>query len=542
MRLPLAVRALALLSAVGGTAPAAAQISPGPLSRGHAKLEGSAHCLECHDRGKGVSADKCFACHKPLQQRVAAGRGLHARPEYRECKTCHVEHQGLEVDLVWWGKQGRGAFDHSTTGQALAGKHAQLSCERCHRPPSYLGAATSCAGCHADEHRGQFAGRSCTECHTQAAWRPAPGFDHAKTRWPLTGRHAAVSCEKCHTTRRPDPANAAASYRVFRAVAGRDCSSCHEDTHKGRFGANCSSCHNTVAWKGTGVLRAGFDHSRTGYPLTGRHASLACDRCHVPGKPMRLPHEACTACHKDPHPGPAARTAEAGRCERCHDVNGFKPARFSPEDHARTAYPLTGAHLAIACDACHRPSVASHAAAPPLRFASTRCADCHRDPHRGGLSRFVARSGCEGCHRVESWRSVSFDHAQTRYPLAGSHAKVSCAGCHRRAESSGTVLAFAGLPTACERCHRDPHLGQFARAGQAASCERCHTTDTVKAAKFDHSRDAAYHLDGAHTRLACAACHRSETRGGVRFVRYKPVPTTCNACHGGRAPGEGGSR
>ena len=79
------------------TAPALAQISPGPLSRAHAKLEGSARCLDCHDRGKGPSSDRCLACHKALQQRVAAGKGLHARAEYRDCKTCHVEHQGVEV-------------------------------------------------------------------------------------------------------------------------------------------------------------------------------------------------------------------------------------------------------------------------------------------------------------------------------------------------------------------------------------------------------------------------------------------------------------
>ena len=86
--------------------PAAAQLSPGRLSRVHERLEGSDRCLDCHDRSQGVSAVKCFACHKPLQERVAAGKGLHARAEYRDCKKCHIEHQGIEYDLVWWG-QGR---------------------------------------------------------------------------------------------------------------------------------------------------------------------------------------------------------------------------------------------------------------------------------------------------------------------------------------------------------------------------------------------------------------------------------------------------
>jgi hypothetical protein len=136
---------------------------------------------------------------------------------------------------------------------------------------------------------------------------------------------------------------------------------------------------------------------------------------------------------------------------------------------------------------------------------------------------------------------VAFDHGQTRYPLTGSHAGVACVSCHRRPEAGQPArLRFAGAPQACASCHRDPHQGQFARAGGAASCERCHTTDSLRASKFDHSRDAAYKLDGAHARLACSACHRPETRNGVTFVRYKPLPTTCRGCHGSSGqPGNG---
>ncbi len=363
---------------------AQAQISPGLLSRAHAKLEGSTRCLDCHDPDKGVAPAKCLACHKPLQERVAAGKGLHARPEYRDCKTCHVEHQGVDYELVWWGKAGKKAFDHGQTGHALGGKHATLSCEQCHKTRSYLGNVTDCSSCHKDEHRGQFAGRACSSCHTEQAWKPAPGFDHAKTAWPLTGRHAAASCEKCHSTRKPDPANAAVTYRVFRTVAGKDCASCHEDTHKGRLGTNCSSCHTTSGWK-SAVVTAGFDHSKTAYPLTGRHAGVSCEKCHVPGRPMRLKHDRCTDCHADAHAGQLARRADGGRCESCHDVNGFRPARFGPEDHAKTTYALVGAHLAVACDQCHRPGMAGAPRTPPvpLHFASTALRGLPQGPAPG---------------------------------------------------------------------------------------------------------------------------------------------------------------
>jgi hypothetical protein len=258
---------------------------------------------------------------------------------------------------------------------------------------------------------------------------------------------------------------------------------------------------------------------------------------------MRVKHDRCSDCHAEAHSGALSRRADGGRCESCHDVNGFRPARFGPEEHGKTTYPLAGAHLAVACDQCHRPvRSAGGVTTVPLHFATTRCADCHKNPHQGEPAAVFAKGACESCHRLDSWRQVAFDHAQTRYPLSGAHARVACVPCHRRAEAGQAArLRFASVPQACDGCHRDPHQGQFAQAGGRVSCERCHTTDSLKASRFDHSRDAAYKLDGAHARLVCTACHRPETRNGVTFVRYKSLPTTCRGCHGSsRPPGAGG--
>ncbi len=277
-------------------------------------------------------------------------------------------------------------------------------------------------------------------------------------------------------------------------------------------------------------------------------------------------------------------------------MTGFLPARFGPEEHSRTAYPLAGAHLAVACNECHLPKGAGAAKAdaargaarrgPVFRLGAKRCAECHEDPHgkdawsrvarpdegkasdrRGkgadaappgrtdasvpagpgqassGTARSGARGECEACHRVESWRQVSFDHAATRFALSGRHARVTCVSCHRLAEPKGSVTKwrFAGLSMACAACHRDPHEGQFVSNGGPVACERCHTTNDTRATGFDHARDSAYALDGAHKRLDCAVCHRTETRDGRKFVRYKPLPKTCRGCHGkSTPPGQGG--
>ncbi len=54
------------------TAPVAAQISPGDLSRAHQNLEGIANCQQCHETGRELSGAKCLACHTEIKAQVDA--------------------------------------------------------------------------------------------------------------------------------------------------------------------------------------------------------------------------------------------------------------------------------------------------------------------------------------------------------------------------------------------------------------------------------------------------------------------------------------
>ena len=47
-------------------------------------------------------------------------------------------------------------------------------------------------------------------------------------------------------------------------------------------GMDCSACHTPDSWKSVSQSssRSGFDHARTGFPLTQRHASVPCAGCH----------------------------------------------------------------------------------------------------------------------------------------------------------------------------------------------------------------------------------------------------------------------
>ena len=65
---------------------------------------------------------------------------------------------------------------------------------------------------------------TCESCHSTSAWRPA-NFDHAKTRFPLTGAHTRVDCASCH---------AGGRY----AGTPTACSSCHQADYAGTTNPN----------------------------------------------------------------------------------------------------------------------------------------------------------------------------------------------------------------------------------------------------------------------------------------------------------------
>ncbi len=592
-------RASAALLAAAGLAlvflpsPAAqGQISPGDLAQAHAKLDGSDGCLGCHSSRRGVDRALCLTCHAALQQRIEARKGLHARPDHDACEHCHIEHQGRAFELVYWGKGGEKSFDHALAGYALEGAHAALACRSCHRKESIAGAAelakkgvglertflgllTRCDACHKDAHRGQFGATDCASCHGLKKFRPAELFDHAKTKFPLTLAHAKVACERCHATvKSPDdpPAQVGPPNIRYRGVA-TTCAGCHKDPHEGRFGQRCESCHQSDSWKS--IQRANFDHSRTAYPLTGKHDDVACEKCHRPGRPRKISgFERCATCHTDAHLGQFALRKSGGECGECHTTKGFRPSSYTVTDHEQSTYPLLGAHRTVTCATCHRtvptaelaravavrvpatppplpapmPRPAAFALLPPtpppttvtqFHFAATKCQDCHRDPHGGDADRHLGTDGCLACHALTNWREIRFDHGTTKFPIAGRHVKVACIGCHKSKAPGGGLkppstrawappreVRLAGAPLPCSGCHVDVHLGQVGTA-----CEKCHSDADWNPSRFDHDRDSTYKLEGAHRAVACIGCHPKEMNAGKSVMRLRPLGAACTDCH-----------
>jgi hypothetical protein len=569
--------ALRLVAAIGLLALAPgrlhAQVSPGPLARAHAALEGNRNCFQCHPAAGsgGRMDDRCLACHGEIATLRAAGRGLHARVASQPCAKCHPDHGGTGFDLVAFEEGSPAKFDHARTGYSLDGAHAKVECRSCHQPKnqraavvakmkvrdhsrSWLGLETACASCHGDPHRGQLAAR-CESCHGMAAWSPLARFDHARTAFPLTGAHATVACAKCHAGAGDAAAPAAAAR--WKPVAHAECSNCHRDPHAGRFGAKCASCHDTGDFHR--IRGANFDHSKTRYPLTGAHATVACARCHDDRTAFgpRPAFDRCDRCHADAHAGQtAAAGGAAPDCMACHTVSGFHPSTFTLAAHQQTGYPLTGAHARAACAGCHAAGPAAAAttlgrARVPLHPEHGECTSCHGDPHRGRFAAGGARAlaaGCLGCHDVERFSPSKVDaraHDGFGFGLRGAHRAVPCAACHRElsgrvAGAGGRTLRGATLAALefhderrkCAECHDSPHGDQFDHRRDHGACESCHDEEAfAPAAKFDHERDSAFKLEGAHAKVPCASCHATVHDGGRSRVVYRPLSTRCEACH-----------
>ncbi len=561
--------------------------SPGELSEAHQELEGLGNCRKCHGDGEQVSQAKCQDCHRELQDRVKAQQGYHGRmsEETRGCQGCHHEHQGRSFKLVQWvpSKQG---FLHQRTGWPLEGAHLKTDCAECHQPrrvfspavkallkkkPSrttFLGLSTRCADCHFDEHRDQL-GDDCASCHREAGWKPAPGFDHRKTDYPLTGKHRQVKCKECHPAAEDTttPANAfptprARSHLKFADLPHASCLDCHQDPHQTRFGQRCQSCHTTAGWQ-TVKTPGGSQafHDKTRFPLQGMHEEVDCKACHGPfrGRPARfkgLEFSQCTSCHLDAHLGQLTEGRAVQPCDRCHTVEGFSPARFEPEDHARTGFVLEGAHRAVACSRCHLQEDALQGRVTrkvrqellrqrrPLMLSLTRfelgkdaqqCQGCHLDVHAGQFEAQVKAGGCQACHSQETFTPARFDHQRdARFALEGAHAQAQCGACHPTQRVGGRpMVRYRPLETACQGCHADPHAGQFGRGEGGTDCARCHTSTAFTPAHFQHQPPfTAFTLDGRHAKVACGACHPTvEVGKNQRVTRYAQLPTTCEGCH-----------
>ncbi len=546
----LPVLALLLAGVRGG-----AQISPGPLARAHQGLSGDTNCIKCHEVSTRAPSFKCLECHREIAGEIQQNKGLHATfprsgPTGAACVKCHSDHNGVDFQMIHWNPTPQG-FNHAATGYVLEGKHAGVSCRNCHSMQhialparalltskdlnhTWMGLSPICATCHQDAHQGRF-GTDCASCHSTTDWKAATinkaGFDHSKTPYPLTGEHRYVKCESCHTP-------GTDGKTIYAGLPFASCSDCHRDPHKGAFKQGCDSCHTTLTWKKSRFTET-FDHSKTGYPLLGKHLEVPCLSCHQNGDfKTPIPHDRCADCHKpDPHGGQFAKRADGGRCESCHTVQGWSPSTFSVADHAKTGFPLVAPHATVMCASCHVPA----GAATKFKIKFAACVDCHQDEHKGQFAGAPWLNRCGQCHNGATFKTANFtlaEHQKSAFPLTGGHMAVECDDCHKALPGT-KVIPYHFNQLTCTTCHEDVHKGQFATrmavldtSGKALGCEACHSTlDWKDLARFNHEK-TLFPLLGSHRAVACVECHKPPNMElNLQHVDFAKTPVNCGDCH-----------
>jgi hypothetical protein len=336
-------------------------------------------------------------------------------------------------------------------------------------------------------------------------------------------------------------------------VGDKTCAACHPD-HAGRD-------FELIFWgEGGKGGEAGFDHSRTGWILQGKHAKTECRACHTtkfqkdpvaplirrkpPAKSwLGLPTD-CLSCHQDPHRG-----SFGPDCASCHGFQSWgQLANATTFPHDRTRFPLRGRHARVECAKCHDP-VKAWGKKP----AFAQCSSCHEDAHAGTAILAGAKVDCASCHNEMGYRPSTYtvaQHEKSAYALLGKHKTVPCGSCHTRTEKpSGTGRrGTAGVDLrpahqACRSCHSDAHGRQLAAREDKGACESCHTVEgwtptTVTAAGHAPLR---FPLDGAHVEAECRSCHGPNRKGlpnlpgpevlGNAGVLLAFPEITCQSCH-----------
>jgi len=422
--------------------------------------------------------------------------------------------------------------------------------------------------------------RNCSICHVPKRWdviRKDFHFDHAKeTGYPLLGAHQDAACLRCHNDRGP-----------LKAYLARGCGGCHVDPHKGTLGLNCTTCHDQTAWVHPGRMGQKIaDHARTRFPLTGMHASIQCQQCHIradSGEFAGAPVD-CISCHQKDYQAAPNHVAQnyPQTCQNCHTTAAFAGGTFN---HASFGASLTcvnchqsdfqsapnhvSQNFSQACQNCHNTSTWAGANFNHQQLGPNPvCITCHQTDYNGAKSTPASNhtangfpTTCQNCHVTTSWgpgtamqhnyvssiacyNCHSGDFATAKATPASNHAAngfpTTCQNCHNTtAFGPGTAMQHSFVSgAACYTCHQTDFQSAPNHVSQnfAKTCQTCHSgTTTWLGAVFDHSSLGANPV--------CYNCHSTEYAGAKTTPASNHAangfPTTCQNCHTYAAWGPG---
>lgn len=556
---------------------------------GHFKLEGKhaeMSCNKCHTpngdrvgpsiyKWDNLEKDSCLACHKPFHKDT-----LSQKFTAEQCSKCH--------DQTTWKIP---KFNHAVTGLPLKGKHAEITCIKCHKESSktfeityklltgpakllshkWTGLQAACITCHKDVHQsgGYLSTRfgkldQCQTCHGERSFKEGVNFNHSlDTRFKIDGKHKELTCIKCHTNSEPANLDSNRIYH-FKEIEKDNCVICHKSPHLKTFtGKNlekrCASCHVTSSWKETKKSDQ-FNHNfDTNFPLEGKHTKIQCSACHKDGENKVFKFDLrekqyCESCHENVHKNQFSEKFSGKSCLECHNAESFKDLKKF--DHSKTNFPLDGKHTdpKVSCVQCHKATNEfikykgeNVRAKGNFKFNDDKkglCESCHTNVHLNQFTTYTQNKSCTTCHTTNNFHTQkAFDHNITKFPLIGFHEKTQCLKCHARTGDffSGPMknpkhqFMFKGTSTDnCKSCHQDVHKGEF-----GSSCKECHTE--TKKWKSTQSFHKDFLLSGVHYSLKCNECHKDQRRLGgmsencimchLKDDRHHGTLPNCKECH-----------
>lgn len=238
-------------------------------------LEGKHRKVDCKSCHKTKLTDplkhkRCTDCHSDYHHKQFVENGVSP-----DCSKCHT--------TEGFSKFNFSIEQHNAGSFRLQGAHLATPCFSCHKKGekwSFREIGIKCNDCHTDIHEGflekkYYPENDCKKCHSVDIWSDVK-FDHSTTTFTLQGAHVRQSCKACHFTK----GNDGKEIQKFAGLSTQ-CSNCHKDVHVQQFEENgitkCNKCHGFENWK---INK--FDHSKTRFPLDGRHINVACNKCHKP--------------------------------------------------------------------------------------------------------------------------------------------------------------------------------------------------------------------------------------------------------------------
>jgi len=485
------------------------------LTGAHATLD----CAACHAGGKFANTPAaCVGCH--LADFNKTNNPPHGQAGFpTTCQTCH--------NTSAWDPT---TFNHNTfTSFPLTGAHVNVGCNQCHIKGQFVGTPADCASCHIKDfnsatnpnHVQSGFPTTCQQCHNTTSWTTS-AFDHSTTGFPLTGAHTTLQCTQCHNS----------AFGNYNITSGA-CALCHMTDYNGTtnpphqtagFPTTCNTCHSTVAgWGG-----ATFNHTTTGFGLTGAHTTLQCAQCHNSNfGNYNITSGACALCHMTDYNNTTNPNHKAAgfptTCDMCHSTVAGWGGATTNFNHAATGFPLTGAHTTLQCTQCHNSNFGNY------NITSGACALCHMTDYNGTTNPPHQAAGfpttCDTCHStVAGWGGATFNHTTTGFALTGAHTTLQCTQCHNSTFGNYNITSGA-----CALCHMTDYNGTTNPPHQAAgfptTCDTCHTTVAGwGGATFNHTT-TGFALTGAHTTLQCTQCHNST------FGNYNITSGACALCH-----------